>query len=34
MRFARFMHSTGMLKIAPASWQDYFFPEIHAFNGS
>jgi NitT/TauT family transport system substrate-binding protein len=34
MRFARFMQSTGMLKIAPASWQDYFFPEIHALGGS
>jgi NitT/TauT family transport system substrate-binding protein len=34
MRFARFMQSTGMLKVAPASWQDYFFPEAHALNGS
>jgi NitT/TauT family transport system substrate-binding protein len=34
MRFARFMQSTGMLKTAPASWQDYFFPEIHSLNGS
>ncbi len=30
MKFARFMQSTGMIKTAPASWQDYFFPEIHA----
>ncbi len=34
MKFARFMQSTGMLKTAPASWQDYFFPEVHALNGS
>lgn len=34
MKFARFMQSTGMLKSAPASWQDYFFPEIHSLNGS
>jgi NitT/TauT family transport system substrate-binding protein len=33
MRFARFMQSTGMLKVAPASWQDYFFPEVHALSG-
>jgi NitT/TauT family transport system substrate-binding protein len=34
MKFARFMQSTGMLKTAPASWQEYFFPEIHSVNGS
>ena len=34
MKFARFMQSTGMLKTAPAAWQDYFFPEIHALSGS
>jgi NitT/TauT family transport system substrate-binding protein len=34
IKFARFMQSTGMLKTAPASWQDYFFPEIHSSNGS
>ena len=34
MKFARFMQTTGMLKVAPESWRDYFFPEIHALNGS
>ncbi len=34
MRFATFMHSVGTLKQAPASWRDYFFPEIHGLNGS
>jgi len=28
------MQSSGMLKIAPASSQDYFFPETRALNGS
>jgi len=26
--------TTGMLKESPASWKDYFFPEIHGENGS
>ncbi len=34
MKFARFMQSTGMIKTAPAAWQDYFFPEVHALDGS
>jgi NitT/TauT family transport system substrate-binding protein len=34
MKFARFMESTGMLKTAPSSWQEYFFPEIHSLTGS
>lgn len=34
MKFARFMQSTGMLKTPPESWQDYFFPEVHALCGS
>jgi NitT/TauT family transport system substrate-binding protein len=34
IKFARFMQSTGMIKAAPASWQDYFFPEIHSLGGS
>ena len=34
MKFARFMHTTGMLKIVPDSWRDYFFPEAHGLNGS
>ena len=34
MKFARFMVTNGMLKEQPASWRDYFFPEIHNENGS
>jgi NitT/TauT family transport system substrate-binding protein len=34
MAYARFMTTTGTLKAAPASWQDYFFPEIHDGGGS
>lgn len=34
MKFARFMHSTGLLKVEPQSWKDYFFPEIHGLDGS
>jgi ABC-type nitrate/sulfonate/bicarbonate transport system substrate-binding protein len=34
MTYARFMTTTGTLKAAPASWQDYFFPEIHDSGGS
>ena len=34
MKFARFMVTTGMLRSAPESWRDYFFPEIHAADGS
>ncbi|HTS39872.1 MAG TPA: ABC transporter substrate-binding protein [Xanthobacteraceae bacterium] len=34
MKFARFMVTNGMMKDVPASWKDYFFPEIHGTNGS
>jgi NitT/TauT family transport system substrate-binding protein len=34
MKFARFMHSAGTLKVASVSWRDYFFPEIHDVDGS
>jgi NitT/TauT family transport system substrate-binding protein len=34
MTFARFMVTNGMLKSAPQSWRDYFFPEIHGVDGS
>ena len=34
MKFGAFMKTTGMLKEAPASWKDYFFPEIHDENGN
>ena len=34
MVFARFMQQIGMIKTAPAAWQDVFFPEIHGASGS
>jgi NitT/TauT family transport system substrate-binding protein len=34
MKFATFMHEVGTIKIAPTSWKDYFFPEIHHLAGS
>jgi NitT/TauT family transport system substrate-binding protein len=34
MKFATFMASTGVIKVAPSSWQDYFFPEVHGPGGS
>jgi NitT/TauT family transport system substrate-binding protein len=34
MKFAQFMASVGTLKPTPASWRDYFFPEVHGMNGS
>jgi NitT/TauT family transport system substrate-binding protein len=34
MKFAAFMHEVGTIKILPASWKDYFFPEIHDLSGS
>ena len=34
MKFADFMASVGTLKEKPASWKDYFFPEIHGEKGS
>jgi ABC-type nitrate/sulfonate/bicarbonate transport system substrate-binding protein len=34
MTFAKFMHSTGQVRIEPQSWRDYFFPEIHGLDGS
>ncbi|MGQ2970879.1 MAG: ABC transporter substrate-binding protein, partial [Allorhizobium sp.] len=33
-KFADFMHRTGALKTRPASWRDYYFPEIHDLEGS
>ncbi len=32
-QFAAFMSRTGALKNKPASWRDYFFPDIHALAG-
>ena len=34
MAFATFMHATGGLTQRPESWQDLFFPAIHARDGS
>ncbi|MGH6726545.1 MAG: ABC transporter substrate-binding protein [Pseudolabrys sp.] len=34
MKFAEFMASVGRLKVKPASWKDYFFPEIYDLKGS
>lgn len=34
IKFARFMVANGMLKTAPQSWRDYFFPEVHNLDGS
>ena len=34
IKFARFMQVNGTLREVPSSWRDYFFPEIHAVNGS
>jgi NitT/TauT family transport system substrate-binding protein len=34
MKYADFMSSVGTLKVKPASWKDYFFPEIYDVNGS
>lgn len=33
-RYASFMHGIGAIKIEPAGWRDYFFPEAHALEGS
>ncbi len=34
MKYVEFMHKVGSIKEMPASWQDMFFPEIHAKPGS
>jgi NitT/TauT family transport system substrate-binding protein len=34
MKFGRFMVMIGLLKAPPASWRDYFFPEIYDVDGS
>jgi NitT/TauT family transport system substrate-binding protein len=34
MKFAHFMVINGMLREPPATWRDYFFPEIHSAAGS
>ena len=34
MKYADFMSEVGTLKNKPASWKDYFFPEIYGEKGS
>lgn len=34
MKFATFMAATGVIKAAPSSWRDYFFPDVHGLGGS
>lgn len=34
MKYAQFMHAVGSIKVAPASWKDLFFPELHGLPGS
>ena len=34
MKYATFMKDVGMIKAAPASWKDLFFPEIQHVPGS
>jgi len=34
MKIYRFMNKVGALKNMPATWQDLFFPEIHALKGN
>jgi NitT/TauT family transport system substrate-binding protein len=33
-KFAQFMYQTKEIRNSPASWKDYFFPEIYATGGS
>ena len=34
MKWASFMHQVGRLKVAPESWKELFWPEIHELDGS
>lgn len=34
IKYAQFMHKIGSLKNLPASWKDYYFPEVHGVQGS
>ena len=34
LQVAQFMHRTGSIKVAPATWKDMFFPEVHDLPGS
>jgi len=34
LKYAEFMHQVGSLRNTPASWKDYYFPDIHGVMGS
>jgi NitT/TauT family transport system substrate-binding protein len=34
VRYAQFMHDAGSTRIAPETWRDMFFPDIHDLQGS
>jgi NitT/TauT family transport system substrate-binding protein len=34
LKWASFMHKVGRIKVAPESWKDLFWPEIHHYDGS
>ncbi len=34
MKYAQFMHKTGLIKKLPASWKEYAFEQLHAFPGN
>ena len=34
MKWAAFMHKVGRMKVAPSSWKDLFWPELHDRDGS
>jgi NitT/TauT family transport system substrate-binding protein len=34
MRYAQFMHKTGLIKKLPASWNEYAFEHLHSFPGN
>ena len=34
MKYASFMSDVGIVKAAPTTWKDLFFPEIHDAGGS
>ena len=34
MKMVDFMHKSGTIKVAPASWKELFFPNMHGLPGS
>ncbi len=34
MKYASFMYDVGIVKAAPSSWKELFFPEVHGLPGS